>query len=74
MSASKKKAPAEKFWWFRGASVDQLRVYLAGVSSPRLEVHLDGDRMTLHVIPEATGPTEAGGFVNDSHVCPPHCP
>lgn len=64
-----------KFWWFRGASVEQLKTHLSGVGPEcRLEVHLDGDEMTLHVVPESLGPTEGGGSTNDSHVCPPHCP
>lgn len=68
------KSKPERFWWFRGASVADLRTYLNGAPESRLEVHLDGDKMTLHVIAEGAGPQEAGGFVNDSHLCPPSCP
>lgn len=68
------KSAKPKFWWFRGASVEQLRSQLAGAGECRLEVHLDGTKMTLHVIPEGIGPSEGGGATNESHVCPPSCP
>jgi len=65
----------EKFWWFRGDSVEQLKTQLNGVGPEcRLEVHIDGDAMTLHVVSEAVGPAEAGGVTNHSFVCPPFCP
>jgi hypothetical protein len=70
-----KKAPKEKFWWFRGESVQQLIAHLIGVGPEcRLEVHINGDAMTLHVIPESVGPSEAGGTTNKSFICPPFCP
>lgn len=69
------KKAEKQYWWFRGVAVDQLRAWLNGVGPEcRLEVRLDDEEMTLHVIPESTGPTETGGVVHGSHCYPPACP
>ena len=71
---AKAKSSKERYWWFRGESVAQLLSNLQGAGAEcRLEVHIKGDAMTLHVIPEGLGPSEAGGVTNQSHVCPPQC-
>lgn len=73
--AKKAQGVRERFWWFRGESVAALRAHLNGVGPEcRLEVRIQGDDMTFTVIPESLGPTEAGGVINQSHVCPPICP
>lgn len=65
-----------RFWWFQGASVEQLFAELeAAGENARLEVHLDGQHMTLHVVAAGITPQEGGGGgINESHVCPPVCP
>lgn len=71
------KPKGERFWWFRGASVDALRAALNdNPISVRLEMRLMGDEMTWHVVPEGVGTMEGGGggSGNDSHICPPSCP
>jgi len=69
------KVAKERYWWFRGESVAQFLTQLQGAGPEcRLEVHLKGDAMTLHIIPEGLGPSEAGGVTNKSFVCPPFCP
>lgn len=63
------------FWWFQGKSVEELTEALINAgSSARLEVHLDGQDMTLHVVPLIALEGGGGGGINDSHVCPPQCP
>jgi hypothetical protein len=37
-------------------------------------VHLNGDDMTVFVVPEIAVADGGGGGTNDSHVCPPSCP
>ena len=65
----------DKYWWFQGESVKELSARLAAdPSAVRLEVRLDGDKMTFRVVGgpavrEATDPD-----INDSHLCPPFCP
>lgn len=75
---------AEKFYWFRGASVEELYGRIAAAGGPshcRIEVRLHpGDKMMLRVVPEQDGKTVAlaatPADINDSHVCPPFtdCP
>lgn len=65
------------FWWFHGKSVADLMYRLQTTRDPRLEVHVDGKRVTFRVVPnDMTGEAAAGEPppVNDSHVCPPDCP
>lgn len=63
------------YWWFAGESVKKIRAELiAAGDSARIEVHLDGNDMRIHVIPEVTILEGGGGGTNDSHICPPHCP
>lgn len=62
------------FHWFGPESVTKLRDALnAATAAARLEVHTDGEAMTLHVV-EPDAAAVAGGGVNESHVCPPFCP
>lgn len=75
MSPKAKKEKAPPYWWFDGESFEQLRSLIAGAGAgSRLEVHIDGKQMTLHVVPSSIGPSESGGVVNQSHICPPICP
>jgi hypothetical protein len=63
------------YWWFKGASVTELTERLNATPFARLEVHLDGDTMTLVVAPD--GPGAAAAVlppINESFVCPPRCP
>ena len=63
------------YWWFQGASVASLIAALeAAGADARLEVHLDGDKMTLFVVPTGGAAVASGGGIDDSHVCPPQCP
>ena len=65
------------YWWFQGATVASLKAALeAAGADPRLEVHLDGDKMTLLVVPAAGATLSAPpyGPLDESHVCPPDCP
>ena len=65
------------YWWFQGATVEKLTSDLqAAGADARLEVRLEGDHMTLQVVP-AAGMTTNGplyGPLDESHVCPPDCP
>jgi len=72
---------ATTFYWFQGASVQQLSAALmaADPSTARLEVHQVGEKMWLHVIPATTARavSETSGAlpaIDDSFVCPPICP
>lgn len=65
------------FFWFKGAAVETLfeRLLVADPSTARLEVHLQGTKMTLRVVPEGPVPeSHTEDHINDSHVCPPFCP
>jgi hypothetical protein len=47
----------------------------AASDDARIEVHQDGDKMTLHVVePVQAMDGGGGGGTNDSHLCPPVCP
>jgi hypothetical protein len=67
---------ARPYWWYQGESVKKIRAELnAAGDEARIEVHLDGNDMTVHVIPPvAPAGGGGGGGTNDSHVCPPSCP
>lgn len=62
---------SDKFWWFKGASVQQLAEELKeGGPDARLEVRIDAKKkMTFTIVGETYS-----GSVNDSHACPPQCP
>ena len=65
---------ARPYWWFQGASVEELTARLTANPGARLEVHLDGTKMTFVVKP--VGEFTAQSFhppINESHVCPPDC-
>lgn len=67
------------FWWFQGEAVKTLfeRLLLADPETARLEVHLDGRKMTFRVVPTVEGvgiESHTDEHINDSHVCPPVCP
>lgn len=63
------------FWWFSGDSVRALRERLnAAGDTARLEVHLDGNDMTLDVVPADVIPAAPSPSINESHICPPVCP
>lgn len=73
----RREAKATKFHWFQGASVRELynRLGSGNPDTAILEVHLDGDKMTLEVVVE--GGVEKSSRtppINDSHLCPPQCP
>jgi hypothetical protein len=63
------------YWWFRGATVAALKERLNAASPEAiLEVHLDGQKMTLDVVePDATPGEERAGALNESFICPPVC-
>lgn len=63
----------KRYWWFQGASVSELILRLSGID-PRLEVHLDGDKMTLEVVSGGVTEFRISPPINESHVCPPICP
>ena len=69
----------EKFWWFRGASVEELarRLERAGPSACRLEVRISEDgKMTFRVVADGTTSLAAASVepdINESHPCPPDC-
>ena len=67
---------ARPFHWFGPVSVSALRQALNAASpDARLEVHQDGQDMTLHVKePVEAADGGGGGGINDSHICPPQCP
>ena len=69
-------AKDKQFWWFQGDSVNQLTTdLLEAGDGARLEVHLNGDAMTLFVKSGSAVVAEGGGGgINDSHICPPVCP
>lgn len=73
---AKPEPKPERCWWMRGDPVVQLWTHLNGVgTNARVEVHLDDDdKLTIHVIPESDGPTEAGGVTHVEHLCPPEHP
>jgi hypothetical protein len=63
----------KRFWWFEGATVAALSAQLMDAGpAARLEVHIAGEEMTLHVI--QPGDHAALKPLNDSFVCPPNCP
>ena len=65
------------YWWFQGASVEALTMQLnAAGPGARLEVHREGEKLTLYVKKPATDvePMGGGGPIDDSHLCPPSCP
>jgi hypothetical protein len=71
----------DHFWWFRGASVRELRDRLNAVSdidTARLEVHHHGNDGLMLFVKSAGDitpfDTGGGGGVNDSFKCPPVCP
>jgi len=63
------------FWWFSGASVEELTRQLTAHPGARFEVHPTNDgRCLLFVKPQGTvSPDGGGGGINDSHLCPPDC-
>lgn len=63
---------AKKFWWFKGASVTELKNRLNGATDPKLEVRIEKNAMTLTVVSDV-GTAEGGGPINESHICPPFC-
>jgi hypothetical protein len=68
---------SKPYWWFNGASVSELTERLNNTPNARLEVHLDGEKMTLVVAPD--NPAQAAAVhldppINESHICPPICP
>lgn len=66
---------APPYWWFQGASVEELTRQLVAKPGCRLEVHLDGHLMSFFVVPVGGVIAEGGGGgIDDSHVCPPSCP
>lgn len=69
---------SERFHWFRGATVDALRVHLNAGPVDRLEVHQDGEKMTLVVVyahdEAAPIPGTRTEPLNESWICPPVCP
>lgn len=64
-----------RYHWFGPVSTQALRELLNAASrDAQLQVHQDGQAMTLHVVEPSDVVTEGGGGgVNDSHVCPPDC-
>ena len=60
------------FHWFQGASVEELTRQLVANPGARLEVHQDGQDMTLLIVPPGVV-AEGGGGIDDSHICPPDC-
>lgn len=63
------------YWWWQGASVEELTRRLVANPGARLEVHIDEKQhATFVVVPaesEAKPPLDPP--INDSHVCPPQC-
>lgn len=68
--------PATAYHWFQGASVRTLvqRLTDAGPDTARLEVRIDGDKMTFRVVAEGENAQAAEEDINDSRRCPPFCP
>jgi hypothetical protein len=64
------------YWWFQGATVAALRERLNAASPDAvLEVHLNGEKMTLDVVePDAARGEERVTALNESFICPPVCP
>jgi hypothetical protein len=60
------------YWWFEGASVAALIERLS--ADARLEVHLDGEKMTFRVVPLGGALSPLDPPINESHICPPQCP
>jgi hypothetical protein len=69
---------SKPFWWFKGASVTELTERLNATPNARLEVHLDGEKMTLVVAPDgfdaASAKAPLDPPINESFICPPRCP
>lgn len=69
---------SDRFHWFRGATVDALRTHLNAGPVDRLEVHQDGEMMTLVVVYAADEAAPIPGSktepLNESFLCPPICP
>jgi len=70
----RRAAKAKPFWWFQGASVQELTARLQADTNVRLEVHLAGDKMTLEVVSNDATAARINPPINDSHICPPQCP
>ena len=66
---------SDRFHWFRGATVETLKDRLNAGNVDRLEVHQDGDSMTLVVVyGPVTAPEVHTSPLNESFLCPPICP
>jgi hypothetical protein len=67
---------SKPYWWFKGASVTELTERLNATPNARLEVHLDGEKMTLVVASDdpAAAATPLDPPINESFICPPRCP
>ena len=64
----------ERYWWFQGESVQELSSRLAAdPGAVRLEVRLDGDKMTFRVVGGVQA-RDDDPDINDSHLCPIDCP
>jgi len=71
-----RKSKAAPYWWFGSETIDALKERL-GAAGPgtRLEVRLDGKKMTLRVVPAGVTTADAAGDdLNKSNICPPICP
>lgn len=69
-------AKVRPYHWFQGASVRELydRIGAAGPDTARVEMHIDGDKMTLEVIGAAEADRASRNPpINDSRLCPPIC-
>jgi len=63
------------FHWFKFSTWSQLRDRLNAASELAwLEVHQDGDAMTLQVVEPGTEAVIREAPLNESYVCPPICP
>lgn len=63
------------YWWFQGASVEELTRQLNAKPGARLEVYLREHLMSFRVVGQGEVVAEGGGGgINDSHICPPVCP
>lgn len=79
MKTKTKRRPAAmgtKYWWFQGASVRELydRLGAHNPDAARLEVRINGDKMTLDVVGGGVEVAQRTPPINDSRVCPPICP
>jgi hypothetical protein len=63
------------FHWFKATTWQQLRDRLIAASADAwLEVHLDGDKMTLQVVEPSADAVAQLAPLNESYLCPPICP